>query len=297
MTRVEAIKPKRRKKQSQIALVWHQYKKSKTAMFGLGVLSVFVLLAVFAGFFASPESVIATNQKARFIPPSWGRGPHIFGTDEYGRDVFARIIYGSRVSLSIGIISTSCAAVIGGLLGAAAAYYGGTFDSIVMRFMDVISSIPQILLAMAVVAALGANMTNLLIALTVSSIATYARLVRSTVLTLVEQDFIEAARACGSSDLRIIVKHIIPNSLSPIICQMAFSSSRMILTAASMSYLGLGIQPPNPEWGSMLASAKTYMWTYPYLITVPGVCIVLAALSIALIGDGIRDAVDPRLKD
>jgi peptide/nickel transport system permease protein len=140
-------------------------------------------------------------------------------------------------------------------------------------------------------------MTNLLIALTVSSIATYARLVRSTVLTLVEQDFIEAARACGSSDLRIIVKHIIPNSLSPIICQMAFSSSGMILTAASMSYLGLGIQPPNPEWGSMLASAKTYMWTYPYLITVPGVCIVLAALSIALIGDGIRDAVDPRLKD
>ena len=200
MTRVEAIKPKRRKKQSQIALVWHQYKKSKTAMFGLGVLSVFVLLAVFAGFFASPESVIATNQKARFIPPSWGRGPHIFGTDEYGRDVFAGIIYGSRVSLSIGIISTSCAAVIGGLAWAAAAY-GGTFDSIVMRFMDVISSIPQILLAMAVVAALGANMTNLLIALTVSSIATYARLVRSTVLTLVEQDFIEAARACGSSDL------------------------------------------------------------------------------------------------
>ena len=150
---------------------------------------------------------------------------------------------------------------------------------------------------MAVVAALGANLTNLLIALSFSSIATYARLVRSSVVTLVGQEFIEAARACGASSFKIIVKHIIPNSLSPIICQMAFSSSGMILTAASMSYLGLGIQPPDPEWGSMLASAKTYIWSYPYLITIPGICIVLAALSITLIGDGLRDALDPKLKD
>jgi peptide/nickel transport system permease protein len=297
MTQVETAKPIKRRKQSQLAMVWHRFKKSKTALLGLAVLTVFVVLAVFAGAFASPESVKQTDKKSLFVSPSWGRGPHIFGTDEFGRDVFARVIYGSRVSLTIGIVSTAIAAVIGGLLGAAAGYYGKAVDSLIMRFMDVISSIPQILLAMAVVAALGANMTNLLIALTVSSIATYARLVRSTVVTLTEQEFVEAARACGSSDLRIIVKHVIPNSLSPIICQMAFSSSRMILTAASMSYLGLGIQPPNPEWGAMLASAKTYMWTYPYLITIPGVCIVLAALSITLIGDGLRDALDPRLKD
>ena len=222
---------------------------------------------------------------------------HIFGTDEYGRDVFARIIHGARVSLSIGILATSCSAVIGGLLGAVAAFYGKKRDFIIMRCMDIISSIPSILLAMAVVAALGANLTNLLIALSFSSIATYARLVRSSVVTLVGQEFIEAARACGASNFKIIVKHIIPNSLSPIICQMAFSSSGMILTAASMSYLGLGIQPPNPEWGAMLASAKTYIWSYPYLITIPGICIVLAALSITLIGDGLRDALDPKLKD
>ena len=291
-----------KRKKSRASMIWRQFRKSKTAMLGLCILIVFVLFAIFAGFIANyEEKALATNQEARFLSPSlegfFTDNSHIFGTDEYGRDVFARIIHGSRVSLSIGIISTSCAAVVGGMLGATAAFYGKKWDFIIMRFMDIISSIPSILLAMAVVAALGANLVNLLIALSFSSIATYARLVRSAVVTLVGQEFIEAARACGSSDLRIIVKHIIPNSLSPIICQMAFSSAGMILTAASMSYLGLGIQPPNPEWGSMLASAKTYIWTYPYLITIPGICIVFAALSITLIGDGLRDALDPKLKD
>ena len=150
---------------------------------------------------------------------------------------------------------------------------------------------------MAVVSALGASLVNLLIALGFSSIAIYTRLVRSTVISLVDLDYIEASRACGSSNLRIIFKHIIPNALSPIITQMAFSSASMILTAASMSYIGLGIQPPAPEWGAMLASAKTYIWSYPHLITIPGICIVLAALSITLIGDGLRDALDPKLKD
>lgn len=290
------------RKKSRASMIWRQFRKSKTAVLGLCILTVFVLFALCADFIADFDSrALATNQEARFLSPSFNgiftKNAHIFGTDEYGRDVFARIIHGSRVSLSIGIISTSCAAVVGGLLGAVAAFYGKKWDFVIMRFMDIISSIPSILLAMAVVAALGANLVNLLIALSFSSIATYARLVRSAVVTLVGQEFIEAARACGSSDLRIIVKHIIPNSLSPIICQMAFSSAGMILTAASMSYLGLGIQPPNPEWGSMLAAAKTYIWTYPYLITIPGICIVLAALSITLIGDGLRDALDPKLKD
>lgn len=290
------------RKKSRASMIWRQFRKSKTAVLGLCILAVFVLLALCADFIADFDGkALATNQDACFHSPSlngiFTKDSHVFGTDEYGRDVFARIIHGSRVSLSIGIISTSCAAVVGGMLGAVAAFYGKKWDFVIMRFMDIISSVPSILLAMAVVAALGANLPNLLIALSFSSIATYARLVRSAVVTLVGQEFIEAARACGSSDLRIIVKHIIPNSLSPIICQMAFSSAGMILTAASMSYLGLGIQPPNPEWGSMLASAKTYIWTYPYLITIPGICIVLAALSITLIGDGLRDALDPKLKD
>lgn len=291
-----------KRKKSRSAMVWHQFRKSRTAILGLCILSVFVLFAIFADMIADFDTkAITTNQQARFVSPSlenlFTDEAHIFGTDEYGRDVFARIIHGARISLSIGIIATSCSAVVGGLLGALAAFYGKKWDFIIMRIMDIISSIPSILLAMAVVAALGANLTNLLIALAFSSIATYARLVRSSVVTIVDQEFIEAARACGSSDFRIIVKHIIPNSLSPIICQMAFSSAGMILTAASMSYLGLGIQPPNPEWGSMLASAKTYIWTNPYLITIPGICIVLAALSITLIGDGLRDALDPKLKD
>lgn len=290
------------RKKSRSQMIWRQFRKSRTALLGLCILTVFVLFAVFADVIEDFDTrAIATNQQARFEAPSlknlFTENAHIFGTDEYGRDVFARIIHGARVSLSIGILATSCSAVIGGLLGAVAAFYGKKWDFIIMRCMDIISSIPSILLAMAVVAALGANLTNLLIALSFSSIATYARLVRSSVVTLVGQEFIEAARACGASSFKIIVKHIIPNSLSPIICQMAFSSSGMILTAASMSYLGLGIQPPDPEWGSMLASAKTYIWSYPYLITIPGICIVLAALSITLIGDGLRDALDPKLKD
>lgn len=302
MTNSEMGKTRKVRKTSQLSMTWRRFKKSKTAMLGLCVLTVFIVLAICADVIADWDTdVVRTNPDARFIAPSlkniFTEDAHIFGTDEYGRDIFARIIHGARVSLSIGIISTSCAAIIGGMLGAIAGFYGGKTDFFIMRFMDVISSVPSILLAMAVVAALGANMRNLLIALTFSSIATYARLVRSTVVTLVGQEFIEAAKACGSSDLRIIVKHILPNSLSPIICQMAFSSAGMILTAASMSYLGLGVQPPNPEWGAMLAGAKEYMWTYPYMITIPGICIVLAALSITLIGDGLRDALDPKLKD
>jgi peptide/nickel transport system permease protein len=302
MTHSEMAEKRRVRKNSQLRMVWRRFKKSKTAMLGLCILVVFILFALFANVIANwDEYVVRTNEDARFLAPSlkgiFAKESHLFGTDEYGRDIFARIIHGARVSLSIGIVSTSCAAVIGGMLGAIAGFYGKKTDFIIMSFMDIISSVPSILLAMAVVAALGASMTNLLIALTFSSIATYARLVRSTVVTLVGQEFIEAAKACGSSDLRIIVKHILPNSLSPIICQMAFSSAGMILTAASMSYLGLGIQPPNPEWGAMLAGAKTYMWTYPYMITIPGICIVLAALSITLIGDGLRDALDPKLKD
>lgn len=292
----------KKRKNSQFKLVWRQYKKSKTAMLGLVILTILVFFAVFADLIADfNQRAIRTNQEARFVRPNLNNlftpQMHLFGTDEFGRDIFARIIHGSRVSLSIGILSTSLAAIVGGLLGAAAAYYGKQVDHIIMRFMDVISSIPNILLAIAVVAALGPNLINLLIALTFASIAIYARLVRSTVVTLVGQEFIEAARACGSSDLRIIVRHIIPNSLSPIITQMAFSSAGMILTAAAMSYIGLGIQPPYPEWGSMLASARTYIWSHPYMITIPGVFIVLAALSIMLIGDGLRDALDPRLKD
>lgn len=302
MSNTTVEKKRTMRKKSRMAMILRQFRKSRTAMLGVCILCFFVIFAVFADLIADfDEKAIASNQDARFVSPSlkgfFSGEAHIFGTDEYGRDIFARVIHGARVSLSIGIIATSCAAVVGGLLGAAAAFYGKKWDFIIMRIMDIISSVPSILLAMAVVAALGANLANLLIALSFSSIATYARLVRSAVVTLVGQEFIEAARACGSSDFRIIVKHIIPNSLSPIICQMAFSSAGMILTAASMSYLGLGIQPPNPEWGSMLASAKQYIWTYPYLITIPGICIVLSALSITLIGDGLRDALDPKLKD
>lgn len=293
---------KNKRKRSKMKIVWDQFRKSRTAMLGLCILSVLLFFAIFAGIISDYDAnAIATNQDARFLSPSldgfFSGEAHIFGTDEYGRDVFSRIIHGSRVSLSIGIITTSFAALIGGFLGAAAAFFGKRTDFIIMRVMDVISSVPSILLAMAVVAALGANLRNLLLALGFSSISIYARLVRSTVISLVDLEYIEASRACGSSDLRIIFKHILPNSMTPIITQMAFSSANMILTAASMSYLGLGIQPPAPEWGAMLASAKNYIWSNPYLITIPGIYIVLSALSITLIGDGMRDALDPKLKD
>ena len=292
--RSATFSPSAEKKQNFAKEVYRRLKKNKSAMIALYIIVFFLLLAVFAGVIAPYEEVIKLNVPNRLQNPS---GEHWFGTDDYGRDVFARVVYGTRISLFIGIIVSACSLLAGGAIGATAAYYGDLTDNVIMRFMDMLTSLPSILLSMTVVAALGASMTNLLIALTISNIPVFTRLVRSTVLTVVDMEYVEAARACGTKDARIIRKHIIPNGMGPIIVQATRSISQTVLAAAGLSYIGLGVQSPTPEWGSMLTSAREFMRTNPYLMIFPGIALVLTALSFELLGDGLRDALDPRLKD
>ena len=281
------------KKTNQMKEIWRRFRKSKTAMLGLCLLIFVLSIAIFADVITPYVNAISQSAD-RVDSPS---AAHIFGTDELGRDLFARIVHGSRYSLLIGVSTSVLALVIGGLLGAIAAYYGGWVDNIIMRLTDVVMTVPPILLSLAVVAALGGSLRNLLIAITISCVPSMLRLVRSVVLGVVDEDYIEAARSYGASDMRIILKYVIPNALGPIIVTTTMNVANMILSAAGLSFLSLGVQPPAPEWGALLSDAKTYMFTAPHLLYIPGIFIVIAALSFNLAGDGLRDALDPKLKD
>lgn len=281
------------KKTNQMKEIWRRFRKSKTAMLGLCLLIFVLCIAIFADVITPYENAISQSAN-RLDGPS---AAHIFGTDELGRDLFARIVHGSRYSLLIGVSTSVLALVIGGLLGAIAAYYGGWVDNIIMRLTDVVMTVPPILLSLAVVAALGGSLRNLLIAITISCVPSMLRLVRSVVLGVVDEDYIEAARSYGASDMRIILKYVVPNALGPIIVTTTMNVANMILSAAGLSFLSLGVQPPAPEWGALLSDAKTYMFTAPHLLYIPGIFIVIAALSFNLAGDGLRDALDPKLKD
>ncbi len=274
--------------------IWRRLRKNKLAMVGLVIVAIFVLVAIFADVIADYDTKAIGMSREILKDPS---PQHLCGTDALGRDIFARLVHGSRVSLSIGIIITIFAFAVGGILGALAAYTGGFLDNIVMRICDTLMCIPTILMALAIVAALGTNMTNLVIAITISSVPGYIRFIRSVILTVVGQDYIEAARSCGLSKMQIITSHVLPNAIGPIIVNMSMSVAGMILSAAGLSYIGMGIQPPRPEWGAMLSEASVNMRKHPYLVIFPGLCILLAALSLNLFGDGLRDALDPRLKD
>lgn len=282
------------KKNSQIKEIWRRYRKSKTAMLGLILLVIILLIAIFADLIVPYSEAVTNNPSVRLQGPS---AEHWFGTDELGRDVFARVVYGSRYSLWIGVSTSLLSLVIGGLLGAIAGYYGKTIDNVIMRITDVVMTVPPVLLSLAVVAALGANLTNLLIAITVSCIPNMVRMVRSVVITVVDMDYIEAAKSYGSTDMRIIMRYVIPNALGPIIVTTTMNVAAMILSASGLSFLGMGVQPPSPEWGALLSSARQYMFNAPYLLYFPGIFIVLAALSFNLAGDGLRDALDPKLKN
>ena len=285
---------KNKRKHGQIYDIWRALLKNKTAVAAMIFIIILVLVAVFADVIADYKTVVIKNNVSqRLQPPSKA---HWFGTDGYGRDIFARIVHGTRISLQIGIFTTLMSMAGGIIVGSIAGFYGGRVDSIIMRICDIFMSIPAILMAMAIVAALGQGLFNLMIALTVTSVPTFARVMRSQILTIRDSEYVEAARASGSSDAAIIFEHIIPNAVGPLIVQATLGVASGILSAAGLSYVGLGVEPPRPEWGSMLSEARSYMRQYPYLLLFPGVMIVLTALSFNLFGDGLRDAMDPRLK-
>lgn len=274
--------------------IWNRMKRDKSSVISLILIGLLFLVAIFANVLVDESLATNHNVAGRVQGPS---SAHWFGTDLYGRDIFARVVYGSRISLTIGILTTVFATTIGALLGAVAAYFGGRLDDIIMRITDVFIAIPEQLMAMVVVAALGASPTSVIAALSVVVIPNRCRLVRSTVLGIVDTEYVEAARACGMSDMGIIVKEIMPNTLGPIIVVSTQGVASIILTVSSLSYLGVGIQPPTPEWGAIIFEAREFLRIAPSMVLLPGTVIVLTALAFNLVGDGLRDALDPRLKD
>ena len=289
------IQRKKVKKRSQLKALWFQYKKNKLAMFGLILMSLMILTAVCAGFFLDYDTqVIGQSIRSRL---QWPSAAHWFGTDQYGRDLFARVIWGSRISLFVGFFTVGIAMTVGSLIGAFAGYYGGRVDNILMRIMDVFLAIPNILMAITLVAAFGTSLFNLILAMGLAGTPKMSRIVRSAVLSIIGTDYIEAARACGTSDMRIIFRHILPNAMGPILVQATQTVARSVITVSSLSFIGLGISEPTPEWGAMLSAAKSQLRYHPYLAVSPGIAIVMVVVSLTLLGDGLRDAMDPRLKN
>lgn len=286
---------KQYKKKSQFRVIFTRYCRSKLAIFGLIVFTAMFLFFISADVFFDYEvDALEMDMVNRYQPPT---SAHILGTDAYGRDMFARIVYGGRTSLLIGVSTAALALIAGSLIGASAAYFGGAVDNVLMRIMDVFLAIPGTLLAITIISAIGSNMTTLLIAMGISQTPRMARIVRSAVLGVMGSDYIEAAKAFGTSNRRIIFRHIIPNAMGPILVQTSHTVARSVLIVAGLSFVGLGISEPTPEWGSMLSGVKSQMRHSPYLALGPGVAMVLSVLSLTLIGDGLRDAMDPRLRN
>ena len=281
------------KKPSQMKDVWRRLKKEKLAMFGLIVISTIIILAICAPLFSDYNTVIKMNPKLRLKPPS---ADHWFGTDSYGRDIFARCLYGARMSLAIGVFSAAIATAGGALLGAFTGYVGGRIDNIIMRFFDIISDIPSTVMALAVVSALGSGALKLGCAMAFTATGPFVRIVRATVLGITNQEYIEACRAGGTSTWRILTKHILPNAIGPIIVQATMDISTMIRNIATLSFLGLGVAAPTPEWGSMLSDGRNFIRGYPYITLYPGLAIMITVLALNMFGDGLRDAMDPKLR-
>lgn len=280
------------KKRSQLSYVWHYLKRDRLAMLGLFGLLVLVFCAIFAPLIA-PYDYAMQDYMAMNQPPSL---KHLFGTDNFGRDIFSRVVFGARISLMVGFISLAIGAFIGSLLGAVAGYFGRFSETLIMRGCDIMMSIPSTVLAITIATTLGPGLTNAVIALSISSIPSFCRVVRGSTLTVKDQEYIEAARVIGASDWHIIRRYVFPNVLAPIIVQATLGIGKSIIMCAALSFLGLGIQPPTPEWGAMLSTARTFMRNYPYQVVFPGLAIMLTVLSLNLFGDGLRDALDPKLK-
>jgi len=279
----------------QISQLW----RNKTAVAGLIIVTGFIMMAIFAPFL-SPHDPLATSLYDQIKPPVWhetGTWKNILGTDELGRDTLSRIIYGARVSLTVAIVSVGIAFTLGTLLGCISGYYKGFWDSLIMRIMDMILAFPYLLLAIVVVAFLGPSLKNAMMAIGITYVPRFARIVRGSVLEECEKDYVMAARAVGARDWRILFIGILPNCLGPLIVQTTLSMASAILDAAALSFLGLGAQPPTPEWGGMIARSRALILRASWVMTFPGIAILLAVLGFNLLGDGLRDALDPRLRD
>ena len=272
--------------------IWRRFRKNKLALTGLVMLLLFLAIAIFADFIAPYGYDDQSADRTMLFPCA----QHWFGTDNLGRDILSRLIYGSRISLQIGFLAVGLSVLTGGFLGVIAAYYP-RLDNIIMRLMDLFMAIPQMLLAICIVTALGPGLFNLMLAVGLSSTPRFARVVRASVLSTREQEFIEAARAIGANNKRIILQHIIPNSLSPLIVQATLNMAGAIIAASALSFLGFGIRPPIPEWGSMLSTGRLYIRTHWYMTVIPGLAIMAVVYALNVVGDGLRDSLDPRLKN
>ena len=286
------MKNKSRKKQSRFSEVWRRLKKNKVAIVSLVVIIFVILVAVFAPLLA-PYEYQAQNTKRALEGPT---RDHLLGTDRLGRDILTRLIYGSRQSLTMGFIAVVVAAILGIIIGSIAGYYGTWVDNAIMRFLDVFQGIPMFLLTVTLAAVLGPSLRNAIIAIGISMIPGNARFMRACILSVREQEYIEAAKCINASDGRIIRDHIIPNAIAPMIVNITMGLGFAVLAGAGLSFIGLGVQPPIPEWGGMISDARNYMRANPQLAYYPGLCIMITVLAFNLLGDGLRDALDPRLK-
>lgn len=278
------------KPESQIRVMWESLSADKAALAGLIVIVFLALVAIF-GRWLMPYDPNLQNMTQTFIPPC---AEHWFGTDQLGRDIFSRIISGTKISLTVGITAVAISLTIGVILGSIAGYYGGAADTIVMRLMDMMLAIPSILLAIAFMAALGKGLDKAVIAIGLVSIPEYARIVRGCILSVKENDFVQAARVIGNRDRRIIFHHVLPNVLSSIVVRATLGISTAVLDTAALGFLGLGVQPPAAEWGDMLGRARGFIFSAPYTLLFPGIAITLTVLAFNLLGDGLRDALDPK---
>jgi dipeptide transport system permease protein len=277
---------------------WRSFRENRGAVIGLAVVSSVVFIAIFANFIA-PYSPIEQYRGFTRLPPVWAEGgnwAHPLGTDPVGRDMLSRILYGSRISLFIGLSVMFVSAVLGVLLGLLSAYWGGIVDVIIIRVMDLILAIPSLVLAILIIAVIGPNLTNTIVAVTVVGLPFYVRLVRASAISELTKDYVTAAKVAGVGPLRLMLSTVLPNCLAPLIVQAALGISDAILAAAGLGFLGLGAQPPTPEWGSMLADSRDLITSNPWVMAMPGIAILITVLAINLMGDGLRDALDPRLK-
>lgn len=281
------------KKRTQFGEVWRRFRKSKSSMIGLFIIVAVLLVSACSGLLFDYDTQVIAEVGPRLHAPC---AEFPFGTDEMGRSIFNRVIYGARYSISVGFVAVLVSLVVGVPMGAIAAYVGGKVENIIMRFNDIFLSLPSIFVAIAIVSAFGKSTLTLMVAVGVSSICTFCQVTRAAVLTVRNNEYIEAARAIGMTNWQILFAHILPNCLAPIIVQTTFRMGSAIISAASLSFLGLGVPMPAPEWGSMLSAGRKYLLGYSYMTLFPGLALLLTVIAFNLMGDGLRDALDPKLK-